>query len=95
MKIVQIRQGVFETNSSSTHSMTITTKEEWLKFKNGELYFNEWEDELTENELDSDKENNQSFNEWEGDEYLETYVTEHTTKSGDEIVIFGKYGRDG
>lgn len=29
----QIRQGVFETNSSSTHSMCICTEEEFAKFK--------------------------------------------------------------
>ncbi len=29
----QIRQGVFETNSSSTHSMCICTEEEFANFK--------------------------------------------------------------
>ena len=33
----QIRQGVFETNSSSIHSLAITTNTDWDKFKNGEL----------------------------------------------------------
>ena len=33
-----IRKGVFETNSSSTHSITICTSEEYKKFLNGELY---------------------------------------------------------
>jgi len=34
---VQIRQGVFETNSSSTHSLAIYNKNEWEEFKNGDL----------------------------------------------------------
>ena len=35
---MSIRKGVFETNSSSTHSITICTSEEYKKFLNGELY---------------------------------------------------------
>ena len=35
-----IRQGVFETNSSSTHSLTICSGEEYSKWENGELYWN-------------------------------------------------------
>jgi hypothetical protein len=37
MKI--IRQGVFETNSSSTHSLTICSCEEYSKWEDGELYW--------------------------------------------------------
>jgi hypothetical protein len=40
MKTVRI--GVFETNSSSTHSMTITTKKEFQAWKNGEVLFDEY-----------------------------------------------------
>ena len=42
----QIRRGVFETNSSSTHSLTICTEEEFNKWKNGELLFDKWHAEL-------------------------------------------------
>ena len=37
---VQIRQGVFETNSSSTHSISICSKAEWEAFNRGELMIN-------------------------------------------------------
>ena len=37
MKIV--RQGVFETNSSSTHSLSICSTEDFIKWKNGELFY--------------------------------------------------------
>lgn len=40
MKVV--RYGVFETNSSSTHSLTICSGEEYSKWENGELYWNYW-----------------------------------------------------
>ena len=36
--MITMRQGTFETNSSSTHSMVICTKDEWDKWAAGELY---------------------------------------------------------
>lgn len=36
---VQIRQGVFETNSSSTHSISICSKAEWDAFGRNEMYY--------------------------------------------------------
>lgn len=36
----QIRMNVFETNSSSTHSIAICTEEDFKKWQNGELLFN-------------------------------------------------------
>lgn len=35
----QIRQGVFETNSSSTHSLTMCSKEDFDAWRRGELLF--------------------------------------------------------
>lgn len=34
-----IRKGVFETNSSSTHSICICTDDEFTKWKNGQMYY--------------------------------------------------------
>ncbi len=42
----QIRRGVFETNSSSTHSLTVCTKDEFEAWKNGELLYDSWNDEF-------------------------------------------------
>lgn len=39
--MIQIRQGVFETNSSSTHSITIAPESDFNKWKNGDVYLNE------------------------------------------------------
>lgn len=43
----QIRRGVFETNSSSVHSITMCMKDDYDKWKNGEVYLNEfyWDSE--------------------------------------------------
>jgi len=38
---LQVRRGVFETNSSSTHSLTLYEKDEWEEFKNGETVIDE------------------------------------------------------
>lgn len=37
--MIQIRRGVFETNSSSTHSITMCTNDTYERWKNGELFF--------------------------------------------------------
>ena len=37
----QIRQGVFETNSSSVHSITMCTENEFDDWKNGKVYRND------------------------------------------------------
>ena len=42
----QIRQGVFETNSSSTHSLCICTQKEYEDFKDVKLSFNHYRDRL-------------------------------------------------
>lgn len=42
----QIRHGVFETNSSSTHSITMCMKSEYDQWKNGEMFFDRWNHEF-------------------------------------------------
>lgn len=39
--MIQVRNGVFETNSSSTHSIAICTKSEFDGWRNGDLYLND------------------------------------------------------
>ena len=35
----QVRRGLFETNSSSTHSLTVCSKDEYQRWKDGKLLF--------------------------------------------------------
>ena len=56
-----VREGVFETNSSSTHTLTMCKKSEYEKFENGELLFN-WDHE----ELDTMEEAYNSMKEYYG-----------------------------
>lgn len=40
--MISVRRNVFETNSSSTHSITMCSENEYDKWKNGELLFDRW-----------------------------------------------------
>ena len=57
----QIRRGVYETNSSSTHSLTMCSEEEFEQWKNGELLFDKWGSEpfVKANSLSDDERNMQ------------------------------------
>lgn len=48
--MLQIRRNVFETNSSSTHSLTICTEEEYESWKRGEVYWSRWSEEFVSKE---------------------------------------------
>lgn len=105
-----VRKGVFETNSSSTHSVTIMSAEDYKRWQKELLYYDEYKDVLlTKEELydsvrkeyedDEDieyyaRDNSIMTHEQFFNESLEVDVTNHTTKSGDEIVIICKYGND-
>lgn len=44
--MIKIRQDTFETNSSSTHSIVICTKETFIKWKAGTIKFNPYKEEF-------------------------------------------------
>ena len=46
MSKLQIRQGLFETNSSSTHTITIVDAEDFENWKKGKVWYNEGEDKF-------------------------------------------------
>jgi len=94
----KIRRGIFETNSSSTHSISIVAKEDFEAWKNGEMILDRWSDKLIKTE-DKDKvkyeDELQTYEGYMEDDYLEYFEERFTTKSGEEIIAFGKYGYDG
>lgn len=87
-----IRYGVFETNSSSSHSLCVCTKEEYEKFKKGDLVLDIYESELVPRPEDFEKYN--VFEEIEeepryiGYNYAPDAKLNFTTSSGDEMVAF-------
>lgn len=88
----QIRVGVFETNSSMTHALTICTEEEYKKWKSGEVFWDKWNDRMEtksrEELMEEFKEDGyyNDFDEWRRDEGLVNYEDndddyfEHFTK---------------
>lgn len=101
----QIRKNVFETNSSSTHSLTMCTEAEYEKWKNGELIYDCCMDGLVEvtEEVKEYREKSYALNGsymygryqteeeyWEhAEEYYETFC-----HSYNDVVAFGYYGYD-
>lgn len=53
--MLKIRQGVFETNSSSTHSLILCSKGEYEKLKQEELFIDVWDNSLITLEEAKDK----------------------------------------
>lgn len=126
--MIQARFGVFETNSSSTHTMQILNADDYKKLQSGEYLLSRWYEgiftieeaiEVCVKEWNSWNQSNpktveevmamdyddrmeflstehfETLDHYFDDEYLETFVERFTTPSGDEIVVFGKYGYDG
>lgn len=99
----QIRRGVFETNSSSTHSITICMKSDFDKWKNGELVWYRWGDVLVpitdeiREEMKDKYSSYLTYDQFCDYEYIDfEKITEtYTTPSGETIIAFGYYGYDG
>lgn len=102
--MIQIRQGVFETNSSSTHAIAICTQEEWDKLQSGEYLVNEWsindiiskDDPKAINDPDDDNWDSRyvTYEELYDESEYEFFTRHFTTPSGDEMVAWGFYGYD-
>ena len=99
--MIQIRQGVFETNSSSVHAIAICTQEEWDKLQSGEYLVNEYSiNDIISKDDPRAINYPESWNEYHtyGELYDRSeyeFFTEHfKTPSGDEMVAWGYYGHD-
>lgn len=99
-----IRRGIFETNSSSVHSLTMCSDDEYTKWRNGEVYYDRWgekfvdKSEKTETEREREGTSTEyltyeEFNKWDYLDY-ETFDDEYTTESGETVHAFGYYGHD-
>lgn len=101
-----IRRGVFETNSSSTHNITILTEEDYQKWKTNYLDKNSGKVLTKEdiiNIMEGEYVDDGDFEDYRIDNnilsfyeetYLEEDVNEYTSKSGDKIRIICNYGTD-
>lgn len=99
----QIRQGIFETNSSSVHSLTMCSAEDYEKWEKGELVYDRWNEELipvtddikeriscnTDGRYYTEKD----FNDYNKMPY-ETFYENFTSANGETVVAFGYYGEN-
>ena len=101
----QIRKNVFETNSSSTHSLTMCSEEEYEKWQREELIYDRWEGDLIEitDEIKQYRKDTYELNDsylygryltceeyWEqAEECYETFCSNYNG-----VVAFGYYGYD-
>lgn len=92
----QIRRSVFETNSSSTHSLCICTEDDYNKWINGQMVYDSYSEQLVDVTSENKKEDYrfQTYDNY-GSCYFEAYTEHFTTPSGDKMVAFGEYGYDG
>lgn len=87
-----IRHNVFETNSSSTHSLTIVPEEEFEKFKNCDLLLDYCVFVSAEDEYKNVMENLESCENNMSDDYRATYKTELTFEKFKEVLSDLCYG---
>ena len=79
----QIRVGVFETNSSATHSLTVYKKDEWENFKNGLLVLDDYDRLQDKSSYLEQLRNSDEYKEWleshgdDTDELLDEYFDEY------------------
>ena len=97
--MIQIRIGVFETNSSSTHTLCIMPAETYKKLSSGELYIQQWGDKVYTRDEAIDRaieQNNRYDNRKITREMVEemNYDEFHEFLSGCEIVNFDNWGSE-
>lgn len=61
----QVRRGVFETNSSSTHSLTMCSKQQFEDWKNGKLLYDSWKDKFIEVNVFTEQDKEDAKNDYE------------------------------
>lgn len=82
----QIRRGVFETNSSSVHSLTMCSDDDFQKWKDGDVLFWRWEKKFsTKDELMKRLTRQYDDIDWNNEEEIETLFSEL------EISTYDKY----
>ena len=98
----QIRAGVFETNSSSVHSLTMCMESDFDKWVAGELVWSRWGDELVpitdeiKKSMEEDEREYLTYEQFNDYDYIdyETFEDSYTTPNGETVKSFGYYGHD-
>lgn len=95
--MISIRRGVFETNSSSTHSITMCSESEYDKWKNGELYFESYNDCFCSKEdiINKAKEKQNEYKERKKNgEKISSYLEDYINAKNDEELFKVEFDED-
>lgn len=85
-----IRRNVFETNSSSTHSITMCSESEYEKWKKGELFYHRWDEKFFTKEeiIEKAKEKREKYlKEKEEGKTLYHYMEQYINAETDEDLL--------
>lgn len=92
----KIRIGMFETNSSMVHAITVCTPKEWDMFEDGELLWHPFSEKLVKDvpvfDFDEDYYNFDRYTDL--GEYYELFNEKQKLSDGRDVVVFGYYGHD-
>lgn len=102
---IQVRQGVFETNSSSTHSLSVFKTSDWERFKKGEMVITGYPEEsrlVDINDVDSEniyniEDEDQDWHDYDYytyDTYSDLGYYDEIIKQIDDYTIMSLYGED-
>lgn len=98
--MIQIRSKVFETNSSSVHSLTVCTQSEMQRWKNGEIVYDWYREKLVPATAFTAENperfwDTQAFSDYVDRHCFEDFEEECEMSNGETIVVFGYHGYDG
>ena len=81
----QIRRNVFETNSSSTHSLTMCSQSQFDDWKAGKILFNKWSDEFVQQYTMTDEDKNSAMEQYKNINDDKPFYKKWDELSEDEI----------
>ena len=88
----QIRRSIFETNSSSVHSITMVSGSEYEKWKNGELFYDKDTGNLvTKEEIEKIKEDDKKRYESNGWPFDESEYDYNSEDSNIRFLTYNKF----
>lgn len=98
--MLNIRHGVFETNSSSVHSLTVCTQSEMQQWKNGKMVYDMYREKLVSATVVTAEDPEryfdiQAFSDYVDRHCFEEFEEECEMSNGETIIVFGYHGYDG
>ena len=100
---VQVRLGMFETNSSSVHTLTMCSRKQLEDWKKGDVVYDEDSNDFVPidelNESDLAELDHETYYTYEGfyesfGEWYETFERRQILDNGQEVIGFGYFGHD-